>query len=83
MICSIEGIVRQAITNAQYKRAFEVFQLRDLIGQECFNALNSTEQQFVAEKFKLLVLQHQVLGVSISQQSEDYDVDDIIYKKQY
>ncbi|MBO1197899.1 hypothetical protein J3T65_00275 [Staphylococcus simiae] len=83
MICSIEGIVQQAITNAQDKKAFEAFQLRDLIGQECFNSLNSTEQQFIAEKFKLLVLQNQVLGVGINQQSKDCDVYDIIYKKQY
>lgn len=83
MICSIEGIVRQAITNAQCKKAFEEFQLRDLIGQECFNALNSTEQQFIAEKFNLLVLQNQVLGVSIKQQSKDDDAYDIIYNKQF
>lgn len=79
MICSINGIVQQMVQQAQQMNPQTIFTTADIIEPSFFDSLSASEKEYIEEKFRLMIVQDQVMGVELHQAT----TTPVQYKKIY
>lgn len=82
MNCQTESVVRLCVRYAEQLSVFEEFTVLDILGDISVDQISDSTLYYICEKFNLLVLQNNVMGVKIIENNME-TVCEVKYKKMY
>ncbi|CDR27315.1 hypothetical protein [Staphylococcus schweitzeri] len=77
-----ESVVRLCVRYAEQLSVFEEFTVLDILGDISVDQISDSTLYYICEKFNLLVLQNNVMGVKIIENNME-TVCEVKYKKMY
>lgn len=82
MNCQTESVVRLCVRYAEQLSVFEEFTVLDILGDISVDQMSDSTLYYICEKFNLLVLQNNVMGVKIIENNME-TVCEVKYKKMF
>lgn len=82
MNCQTESVVRLCVRYAEQLSVFEEFTVLDILGDISVDQISDSTLYYICEKFNLLVLQNNVMGVKIIENNME-TVCEVKYKKMF
>ncbi|CAM3968128.1 hypothetical protein CD116_08060 [Staphylococcus schweitzeri] len=82
MNCQTESVVRLCVRYAEQLSVFEEFTVLDILGDISVDQISDSTLYYICEKFYLLVLQNNVMGVKIIENNME-TVCEVKYKKMF
>lgn len=82
MNCQTESVVRLCVRYAEQLSVFEEFTVLDILGDISVDQISESTLYYICEKFNLLVLQNNVMGVKIIENNME-TVCEVKYKKMF
>ncbi|UMT77000.1 hypothetical protein ML436_07250 [Staphylococcus roterodami] len=82
MNCQSESVVRLCVRYAEQLPVFEEFTVLDILGDISADQISDSTLYYICEKFKLLVLQGNVMGVQIIENNAETE-SEVKYKKMF
>lgn len=82
MNCQTKSVVRLCVRYAEQLSVFEEFTVLDILGDISVDQISDSTLYYICEKFNLLVLQNNVMGVKIIENNME-TVCEVKYKKVY
>ncbi|CDR25044.1 hypothetical protein [Staphylococcus schweitzeri] len=82
MNCQTESVVRLCVRYAEQLSVFEEFTVLDILGDISVDQISDSTLYYICEKFNLLVLQNNVMGVKIIEKNME-TVCEVKYKKMF
>ncbi|CRI13011.1 conserved hypothetical protein [Staphylococcus argenteus] len=82
MNCQTENIINECVRYTEQLSAFDEFRVVDILGDLSVVGISESTLYYICEKFKLLVLQNNVMGIQIIEDNTE-TVCEVKYKKMF
>ncbi|BCN88440.1 hypothetical protein [Staphylococcus argenteus] len=80
MNCQTENIINECVRYTEQLSAFDEFRVFDILGDLSVVGISESTLYYICEKFKLLVLQNNIMGIQIIEDNTE-TVCEVKYKK--
>lgn len=80
MNCQTENIINECVRYTEQLSAFDEFRVVDILGDLSVVGISESTLYYICEKFKLLVLQNNIMGIQIIEDNTE-TVCEVKYKK--
>ncbi|HHS2974262.1 TPA: hypothetical protein ACTELY_000312 [Staphylococcus argenteus] len=82
MNCQTENIINECVRYTEQLSAFDEFRVFDILGDLSVVGISESTLYYICEKFKLLVLQNNIMGIQIIEDNTE-TVCEVKYKKYF
>lgn len=82
MNCQTENIINECVLYTEQLSAFDEFRVVDILGDLSVVGISESTLYYICEKFKLLVLQNNIMGIQIIEDNTE-TVCEVKYKKMF
>ncbi|CCE59190.1 TPA: hypothetical protein RRM73_000978 [Staphylococcus argenteus] len=82
MNCQTKNIINECVRYTEQLSAFDEFRVVDILGDLSVVGISESTLYYICEKFKLLVLQNNIMGIQIIEDNTETACE-VKYKKMF
>lgn len=64
MICGVNQLINQILTNLKPLPPMSTFTIKEILGEELYESLDNAEKDYIDSHFNELVLRQEILGIN-------------------